>query len=309
MAASKIILVTGANGFVGRQVVALLASRGYQVRGLVRTPGTLPRPSSLVQEVIGDILQPETLASAATGCTGIIHLVGIIRETPPKITFTQVHVEGTRNMLDVARIARCRYVHMSALGTRANAVAAYHQTKWAAEELVRSSGLDWTIFRPSLILGEGGEFTTMLRRWSLGQIPPYWFMPYFGGGFFGQSHPTRIQPVTVETVAAAFSAALSTPATIHKTYDLPGPLVYTWPEMLRLASQFYRGRPKWTLGIPTWWAYLLARLPLPLPFTRDQVLMSREDNTGDPAPLLADLPQLRLQPCFIPDSPHHHPAR
>lgn len=301
----KIILVTGASGFVGHQVVAYLLSHGYQVRGLVRKPGTMERSSSLVQEVLGDILDPNSLTQAITGCTGLIHLVGIIREHPPTSTFTKVHVEGTRNVLAAAQLAQCRYLHMSALGTRVNAVAAYHQTKWAAEELVRASGLAWTIFRPSLILGESGEFTKMLRQWSLGLAAPYWFMPYFGGGFFGQAHPSRVQPVAVETVAAAFGEALSTPSTIHKTYDLPGPLSYTWPELLRLASQFYRGKPKWTLGIPTWWANFLTRLPIPLPFTRDQICMSREANTADPTPLLNDLPHLTLHPCFIP--PHRSP--
>ncbi|NIQ96450.1 MAG: NAD(P)H-binding protein, partial [Desulfuromonadales bacterium] len=96
----------------------------------------------------------------------VIHLVGIIREFPGKgVTFKKLHTEATRNALAAA--AECgvgRFLQMSANGTRANADTGYHQTKWQAEEAVRSSSLDWTIFRPSLIYGKDGEFVTMMKE-------------------------------------------------------------------------------------------------------------------------------------------------
>ena len=242
------------------------------------------------------------------GCEAVIHLVGIIRETRRSGSFWEVHVEGTRQVVAAARRAGVRrFVHMSALGTRPKAVARYHQSKWRGEEAVRqggaetAGGLDWTIFRPSLIHGPDGEFTQMLRKWVLSKAPPYFFMPYFGGGFWGQSHPRRVQPVYVADVAAVFVDALSTPAARGKTYDLPGPTSYTWPELLRVASAvFQAGPPILVLGIPAWLAGVMARIAggRALPFTRDQVIMSREDNVGDLEALRADFPQVHV--CDFP---------
>ena len=125
--------------------------------------------------------------------------MGIIFERPGA-SFEQVHVEGTRNMLVAADAAGIkRFVHMSALGTRAGAGAAYHRTKWDAEEVVRASGLDYTIFRPSIIYGPGGEFINMLMR----QVRLMPLVPVIGNGRY------RMQPISVEDVAACFSASLA----------------------------------------------------------------------------------------------------
>src|SRR4029079_943824 len=118
----------------------------------------------------------------------VIHLVGIIMERRHKrVTFERIHFEGTHSIVDAAqRNGIRRYLHMSALGTRHDAVSTYHRTKYAAEEYVRASGLDWTIFRPSLIHGPRGEFIQMEAAWARYKAPPFLFMPYFGRGFFGR---------------------------------------------------------------------------------------------------------------------------
>lgn len=280
----RTVLVTGAGGFVGRAVVGLLRERGVEVRALVRkaTAGT----GAGVVPVVGDVTRPETLGGAVAGCEGVIHLVGIIDEKHG--TFEEIHVGGTRNIVAAAKPAGVRrYVQMSAVGTRAGAKARYHQTKWAAEEMVRGSGLEWTIVRPSLIVGASGgrvgEFTEMLKGWARGTAAPYVFMPFFGVGVLGQTNPYRVQPVWVGDVARVFVEALGNQAAVGKTYEIGGPAKMGWKEMLGTAAAEFRGRRKLILGIPAWYAKLVASLPVPVPFSRDQVVMAMEDNTCDNA--------------------------
>src|SRR5262252_7117141 len=109
---------------------------------------------------------------------------------------------------------------MSALGTRPDAVSTYHKTKFAAEQYVRGSGLDWTIFRPSLIHGPKGEFLQMEAKWARYAAPPFLFMPYFGAGPFGTGGAGKLQPVYVKDVARAFADALSNRKTIGEIFPI-----------------------------------------------------------------------------------------
>lgn len=291
------VLVTGASGFVGRHMITELLAQGYAVAALVRNPGSLKRPEVAVYQ--GDILAPKSLVPAAEGCDAVIHLVGIIAETRHS-TFEQIHVTGTRNVIEAAKAAGIkRIVHMSALGTRADAVATYHKTKWQAEQAVMASGLEYTIFRPSLILGPDGEFATMLRDWARGKAPPFLFMPYFGTGFLGQINPHKLQPIHVADLARLFCDALLISESVGKTYDVGGTHAVTWRELLALAARNYapaNKRPKPVIGMPTWWASFLASLPIPLPFNKDQIIMSQEENTCDLAPVKDDFPAFRPRP-------------
>lgn len=284
------VLVTGAGGFVGRAVVRELVARGLTVSALVRT---LPIDTGgAVTWHKGDLFDPTSLAAAVAGCDAVIHLVGIIRQTQDKQqTFERVHVEGTARVVRTAELAGVtRYVQMSALGARLDAPAEYMRTKWEAEEHVRRSTLATTVFRPSVILGAGGEFTKMLLAWSFGTAFPYAFMPFFGKGFVGYRPAGKLQPIEVRDVARAFVDALDRPAAIGKTYDLVGSEVVDWPTLYALASGAFTGKQKLTVGIPAWYAKTLTKL-VPakwLPFNRDQVQMSQEDNTGDAAPFAED---------------------
>jgi len=156
------VALPGASGFVGRHGLARLQESGHAVRTLVRTPGNIAAPESItaagVAEIVGDLDKPEALRELVAGADAVIHLVGIIRERPRRgQTFQRVHIEGTQNLLRAARAAGVRrWVHMSALGTRPEAASRYHQTKYAAEQVVRASGLEWTIFQPSLLHGPDG---------------------------------------------------------------------------------------------------------------------------------------------------------
>ena len=191
------VFVTGGTGFVGNEVLRQLVAAGHAVRALVR-PGSEEKLAvrDKVEVHHGDVTEPEGLDEALAGCDAIIHLVGIIREFPSRgITFERLHVEATANVLAAARDQGVsRYLHMSSNGTDPTSTLGYHRTKWQAEEAVRASDLDWTIFRPSLIFGKGGEFVTMLAD-LIRKMP---MVPVIGDGRY------RMQPVAVTEVAASF---------------------------------------------------------------------------------------------------------
>ena len=278
------VFVTGGSGFVGTAVIEELLSRGYAVNALVRGR-KLTAGGDRLREVKGDLFDDRALDEGVRGVDAVVHLVGIIMENPAKgVTFERIHFEGTKRVVDAAvRNGVRRYVHMSALGTRPGAVSDYHKTKYRAEDYVRASGLDWTILRPSLIHGPKGEFMQMEAKWAKRKAPPFLFMPYFGAGAFGQGGAGRLQPVFVADVARAFVDALEKPNTIGEVYPLAGTQQVTWPEMHRLASQYIVDKKRLALPVPAWYARLLTRVvPAPLlPFNRDQVVMSQEDNTTD----------------------------
>ena len=274
------IFVTGGSGFVGSAVIEELSSRGYQVNALVRQRDIAAPASGHVQTIRGDLFTPAALEEGIRGCVGLIHLVGIIFEHRLQgITFERIHFEGTRNVVAAAKRAGVRrYVHMSALGTRPDAVSTYHKTKFLAEEHVRHSGLDWTIFRPSVIHGPGGEFMQMEAKSARRKSPPFLFMPYFGGKRAG-----RLQPVYVKDVARAFVDALEKPKTIGEIYPLAGSQVVTWPEMHQAVAQAVVGKPRMVASMPVPVAKALAKSGVSrlLGFNEDQVIMSQEDNTCD----------------------------
>lgn len=284
------VFVTGGSGFVGSAVIEELLARGHSVVALSHR-----RDLSFggrVTPVQGELDDVEGLARGMAGCDAVIHLVGIIMERPAKgITFERVHFEGTRNVVDAARRAGVqRYVQMSALGTRQDAVSEYHKTKYRAERYVMESGLDWTIFRPSMIHGAKGEFMKMEAAWVRGKAAPFLFMPYFGSGLLGRGGAGMLQPVSVKDVGRAFVEALGNPKTVGEIYPLAGAQVVTWPELHRISALAITGKRRWVMALPAWYARLLTRA-VPgflLPFNRDQVTMSQEDNTADISKFKAD---------------------
>jgi NADH dehydrogenase len=288
---AKKVFVTGASGFVGSAILRELSRRAFAVTALARRKNP-PQIAGDIRQVHGDLSQSAVLDEALRDCDAVIHLVGIILEDPARgVTFQQVHVEGTRSIVEAARRAGVkRYIHMSSLGTRAGARSEYHKTKWRAEQLVRASGLDWTIIRPSMIHGPSGGIMEMEAKWARKQAPPFLFMPYFGAGPLGLGGAGRLQPVYVNDVARAFVEAIGNPLTIGKTYDLGGAEQMTWPEMHRASAQAIVGKNRLTMPIPAWYARMLAAI-VPrsiLPFNRDQVIMSQEDNTCDLAQFQKD---------------------
>lgn len=239
-----LVAVTGATGFVGRHVVRALLASGYTVRALVRDPAkaaqVLPADRR-IQLVQGDVLDRKSPANLVAGTEACIHLVGIIREVGTQ-TFKRMHVDATKAMLEAtAATGVSRFLHMSAMGVTPDGKAEYQRTKFEAEQMVRRSGLRWTIMRPSLIHGAGGEFTSMLKAWCTGQAAPFFFIPYFTR-LVEHDQPVllsrislesaKVAPIHVDDVARAFVAAIGNPATESEIYNLSGPDVMDWPTML-----------------------------------------------------------------------------
>jgi NADH dehydrogenase len=279
------VFVTGGTGFVGKHVVRALLAQGFLVRCLVR-PGSERdlRGFESIDRVPGDVLEPERLAPSLEGCVALLHLVGIIRERRGRgITFERLHTQATRNMVALARAAGIkRYVQMSALGTRPGARARYHRTKWEAEEAVRASDLDWTILRPSVIFGRGDDFVSMLGR-MVKRLP---LVPVLGDGRY------RLQPISVEQVAEGFARVLRTAASVRQTYDVAGPVPYTFVDLLDEIGRAL-GRPHVRkihvpLGAVRAMTRMLEWLPL-YPVSTDQLVMLQEESVTDPSRFFADL--------------------
>ena len=283
------VLVTGASGYVGGYVSRRLLADGHEVVGLSRNPDgqTLERVTS----VRGDVTTGAGLPEAMHGADAVIHLVGIITEARGA-TFQQVHVEGTRNVLAAAGTAGVnRLVHMSALGASETAESEYQRTKAEAEALVRTSGLDWTIMRPSLVFGAGDAFFGGSLK-ELVTSPPV--IPVVGTG----AYPFR--PIWAEDVATAFRRALTTAATVERQLELTGPVEYTLRELLVLIRDLLRpGKPLINVPLPLMrlGIQVFKLLPKP-PITEDQFLMLLAGNTGEPEPAasLLGLELARLEP-------------
>ena len=224
------VFVTGGTGFVGSEMVSQLTAAGHTARCLVR-PGSEDKLAIRegVEIHLGDVTEPETLERGVKGCQAIIHLVGIIREFPSRgITFERLHVEATRNMTAAAEGQGIRrYLQMSANGTGPSAPTDYHRSKWQAEETVRSSSLDWTIFRPSLIFGPGSEFVAAIS----GLVRHLPVVPVIGDGQY------RLAPVAVADVARSFVKALEMPETVGQTYHCCGPEDYNYDEVVDLVGK------------------------------------------------------------------------
>jgi len=268
------IFISGATGFVGGHLRRELLGRGHNLRLLVHK-----RRSGIeagVEQVEGDVTRLESFEEAAAGCDAVINLVGIIREFPGReVTFERMHVQATANMLAATKKAAVRrYLQMSALGTRPDAVSSYHRTKFRAEELVRASGLEWTILRPSLIYGPQDAFINMLA----GQLRLAPVMPVIGDGRY------RLQPIHADDVARCFALALEIPQTIGECYQLCGNDRLSYLELLdTVAAALGKSaplKPHAPLGLMKVLIPIMQHIPQ-FPITMDQLQMLLEENICD----------------------------
>lgn len=304
MAQQMVVTVTGATGFVGRHIVAELLARGFSVRALVRDREKANRvlparaANTPIDIIVGDVLDPRDARAACAGAGACIHLVGILREHPRDgVTFQRAHVDATRSITAACKDAGVgRYLHMSALGVCDDGVCGYQRTKWAAEKLVRESSLDWTIFRPGLIHGEGSDFIDVATGLVTGHEMPWFFMPYFTRGEADPSVPLGgdtvidpvVAPVHVDDVARTFVAALQSERAIGEVYNLVGSETLTWPDMLRFLRDTLPGGNERLepFGVPSklaavkFKALSLVGLGDLLPFDDGMALMGGQDSTA-----------------------------
>jgi NADH dehydrogenase len=267
------IFISGGTGFVGEHVCRALRKHGHNLRLLDHRRGGVAEEG--ITYVEGDVTRLESFAVELSGCDAVINLVGIIREVPSRgITFEKLHIDATANLLEASRRNGInRFLQMSALGTRSDAVSRYHKTKWQAEEAVRKSSLNWTIFCPSLIFGPHDAFINMLAA-QLKTVP---LMPVIGNGKY------RLQPIHADDVARCFAQALDMPETFGKTYELCGNDRLSYEALLDMVAASL-GRPvPWKphlpLGLMKRIIPIMQKIPQ-FPITMDQLQMLLEENIG-----------------------------
>jgi uncharacterized protein YbjT (DUF2867 family) len=280
------VSLIGGTGFVGTHLVEHLIAAGHRPRLLVR-PGQGPRPDWLnaCETVGGDVRDRRAIAECLAGCDAVVYLIGILRENPTRgITFDELQFRGVERAIDASRQAGVRrFLLMSANGVKPDGTP-YQRTKFRAEEALKATDLDWTVFRPSVIFGDPRghtEFCSQLKRDIIDSLLP---APLFYAGLLPVNAGTfELAPVAVGDVATAFCHALSHPETIGQAYNLCGPRAYTWKDILRTIAAAC-GKTKVMVPAPALVvqtaATLFDRFPW-FPITRDQIAMLLEGNHCD----------------------------
>jgi uncharacterized protein YbjT (DUF2867 family) len=273
----SLVTVFGGSGFVGRHAVAALAAGGWRVRAAVRRPdlaGHLQPMGDVgqIHAVQANVRFPDSVRRAVEGADAVVNLVGILAKSGPQ-TFQAVHTAGARAIAEAAGAAGAKtLVHVSAIGADKRSKAKYGRTKGAGEAAVLERFPDAVILRPSLVFGPEDQLFN--RFAAMAGFSP--FLPLIGGG------KTKFQPVYVGDVAAAIAATCAGRATPHMIYELGGPEVVTFRELLD-KTMAWSGRRRLYLRIPFWVAKLGALLTLPLPnslrpLTVDQIRLLQADN-------------------------------
>jgi NADH dehydrogenase len=264
------VLVTGASGFIGSHTVRHLFGRGHRVRGLVRAASHRQALQGLDVEIVeGNVEDESALRRAAQGVETIVHTVGIITETQGK-TFEKTVRLGTRNLVEVAKGAGVRRViFISAMGVEHRSTP-YWDTKFEAEEIVKRSGMEYTILRPSLVLGAGSKFlprvVEMVKR------------PFPSGVGAAQ-----VQPMDVGDLCECIVQSVETDKALNGTFELGGREVVTFEELARTVAEMTGHRLRkipLSLGLLSGMVGVGNALRLPLPITTEQLRMLGQGNVA-----------------------------
>lgn len=224
------IAITGGTGFVGRHLARALAAGGHEVVLIARG---IDRRDKSVRELAGASFfaagtgDQAGLGRAFTGCAAVAHCAGINRELGRQ-TYQQVHVQGTQNVVSAAREAGVnKVVMLSFLRARPNCGSGYHESKWAAEEIVRRSGLDYTVFKAGMIYGRGDHMLDHLSR-ALHTFPVF--------ASVGM-HDTLIRPLSVDDIVRVMQAALVEGRLARQAFAVTGPEPMTLSEAARRVAR------------------------------------------------------------------------
>jgi uncharacterized protein YbjT (DUF2867 family) len=286
MATRIVATVFGGSGFIGRAVVQRLARQGFVVRVAVRDPTAAGemKPMGVVGQIVplyADVGNEPTVERAVEEAALVVNLVGILAERRAG-DFERIHVEGAGRIGRLAAAAGVgRVVHVSAIGADPASPSRYGTSKAAGEAQVRAGFPAATILRPSIVFGPEDQFFN--RFATMAQMLPV--MPVIAG-------ETRFQPVYLGDVADAVTAVAARAATAGMIFELGGPRIWTFREILDyILTETRRRRPM--VAVPMGLARLQARFAELLPgkpLTRDQLLMLQRDNVVLPGmPGLAEL--------------------
>ncbi|RDI72255.1 complex I NDUFA9 subunit family protein [Halopelagius longus] len=269
------VLVVGGTGFIGSHLCRELVERGHEVTALSRSPGGDDLPAK-VNNAMGNVTAYDSIKGAFEGMDAVFNLVALSPLFKPKggnEMHDKVHRQGTENVVRAAENNDVgRYVHLSALGADPDGPTAYIRAKGRAEEIVTDSDLDYTVFRPSVVFGEGGEFLSFTKLLA----PPY-VSPLPGGG------ETRFQPLWVGDFAPMLADAAEQEEHAGRIYEVAGPEKLTLAEIAKLIHKS-EGRSTTVVPVPM----PLARIGLAVggaipgfPMGSDQYRSLQFDNTTD----------------------------
>ncbi|AXR79435.1 complex I NDUFA9 subunit family protein [Natrarchaeobaculum sulfurireducens] len=266
------ILVAGGTGFIGTNLCAELARRDHEVTALARSPDADAVPDG-VETAMGDVSAYDSIAETVAAHDAVVNLVSLspLYQPTGAADHDAVHLGGTENLVRAAEDGDVdRFVQMSALDADPGGDTAYIRAKGRAERVVRNSSLEWTIFRPSVVFGDGGEFVGFTKQLT---TPYVTGLP--GGG------RTRFQPIWVGDLVPMVADALEADAHVGEIYEIGGPDVFTLADVTRLAYEA-EGRSVTVLPVPMALAKvgLTAIEPVPfVPFGGDQARSLEMDNT------------------------------
>jgi NADH dehydrogenase len=241
------VLVVGGSGFIGTALSEELVDRGHDVTVLSRTPGDEGVPGG-VETYAGDVTDYESIEAAFEGRDAVVNLVALsplFRPSGGDEQHLTIHLGGTENVVEAAESHGVdRILQMSALGADPEGPTTYLRAKGRAESVVRGSNLEWVIFRPSVIFGEGGEFVPFTKRLKKLFAPGVPLYPLPGGG-----RRTRFQPVWLGDLVPMLADALEDDAHVGETYEVGGPDVLTLREVTNLVFEA-EGRSVSVVGLP-----------------------------------------------------------
>ena len=283
---TSLVTVFGGTGFLGRHTVRALAKAGMRIRVAVRHPneGFFLRPMGSVGQIAlvkCNVREPEQVMAAVQGADAVVNLTGVLFSSGEQ-SFEAMHVEAAESVAVAAKAAGAKsLVHVSAIGADKDAPSKYAASKGEGEARVREAFANAAILRPSLVFGPEDEFFN--RFAALARILPA--LPLIGGGH------TKFQPVFVGDVAAAIARCAADPALGGKVYELGGPTVYSFKDLMQIVLH-ETGRKRMLVPVPFVLASIKAMflqfLPGPL-LTPDQVTLLKSDNVVSGPDTLASL--------------------
>jgi uncharacterized protein YbjT (DUF2867 family) len=289
------IAVTGGTGFVGSHFAKRVLQDGHEVVLLSRRANRLQAggDESSITTVSSDLSDIDVLAAAFAGCDAVAHCAGINREIGSQ-TFQGIHVDGTRNVVEAAQRAGVRRIAlMSFLRARPDCGSAYHESKWAAEEIVRHSGLDYTIVKAGMVYGRGDHMLDHLSR-------TLYTLPIFATVGFKQK---PIRPLAIEDLVHVLNAAVVDGRLAKQTIAITGAeQLYLSDAARRVADEL--GRRIFIFPAPLWFHYALSWVcerTMRVPLVAKAQVRILEEGVVEPAtecdPLPADLvPTRRFTP-------------
>ena len=293
----KIVTVFGGSGFIGRHLIKKLADQDFIVRVAVRDPEAAKYLLTMgdigqIVPIAASILDESTIKNAIKGVDSVVNLVGILAEWGIQ-SFNNLHTTGASNLAKASSAAGVKnFVHISALGANSKSASLYARTKAAGEQRVLAEFKEAVVLRPSVIFGAEDKFFNLFAAISRFTF----FMPAFGcpafpklqffkngklisANFYGDGG-TKFQPVYVGDVAEAILTVIDNKKAQGNIYELGGPKVYTWVELMRLIFKEI-DRKRVLVPIPFWYLYIvgwfLQKLPSPL-LTCDQVTQLKINN-------------------------------